>query len=168
MHAYITKLTNQSYQQTNLRLMTQITKINVECKANFCSVKPIFSFRGEVRGANRVYNDDVIKWKHFPRYWPFVRGIHRWPVNSPLIGQWHGALVFSLICAWINVWVNRESGDLRRHCAHYDVTVMFCKTYYTISREVSCIRLDILIIMNQLPFGFRQPWGQSVLTACLQ
>ena len=22
--------------------------------------------------------DDVIKWKHFPRYWPFVRGIHRW------------------------------------------------------------------------------------------
>ena len=28
-------------------------------------------------------HDDVIKWKHFPRYWPFVRGIHRWPVNSP-------------------------------------------------------------------------------------
>ena len=23
---------------------------------------------------------DVIKWKHFPRYWPFVRGIHRPPV----------------------------------------------------------------------------------------
>ena len=23
------------------------------------------------------YHDDVIKWKHFPRYWPFVRGIHR-------------------------------------------------------------------------------------------
>ena len=28
-------------------------------------------------------HDDVIKWKHFPRYWPFVRGIHRSPVNSP-------------------------------------------------------------------------------------
>ena len=26
-------------------------------------------------------HDDVIKWKHFPRYWPFVRGIHRSPVN---------------------------------------------------------------------------------------
>ena len=25
-----------------------------------------------------IYQDDVIKWKHFPRYWPFVRGIHRW------------------------------------------------------------------------------------------
>ena len=47
-------------------------------------------------------HDDVIKWKHFPRYWPFVRGIHRWPVNSPHKGQWRGALMFSLICAWIN------------------------------------------------------------------
>ena len=28
-----------------------------------------------------------IKWKHFPRYWPFVRGIHRTPVNSPHKGQ---------------------------------------------------------------------------------
>ena len=27
-------------------------------------------------------HDDVIRWKHFPRYWPFARGIHRWPVNS--------------------------------------------------------------------------------------
>ena len=24
-----------------------------------------------------IPHDDVIKWKHFPRYWPFVRGIHR-------------------------------------------------------------------------------------------
>ena len=28
-------------------------------------------------------HDDVSKGKHFPRYWPFVRGIHRLPVNSP-------------------------------------------------------------------------------------
>ena len=39
---------------------------------------------------------DVIKWKHFQRYWPFVRGIHRSPVNSPHKGQWHGALMFFL------------------------------------------------------------------------
>ena len=51
--------------------------------------------------------------------------------NSPVIGefpaqsQWHRALMFSFICAWINGWVNnREAGDLRRHRAHYDVTVM--------------------------------------------
>ena len=43
--------------------------------------------------------------KHFQRYWPFVRGIHRSPVNSPHKGQWREALMFSLICAWINAWV---------------------------------------------------------------
>ena len=70
-------------------------------------------------------HDDVIKWKHFPRYWPFVRGIHRSPVNSPHKGQWRGALMFSLISVWINGWVNnREAGDLRRHHGHYDVIVM--------------------------------------------
>ena len=70
-------------------------------------------------------HDDVIKWKHFPRYWPFVRGIHRSPVNSPHKGQWRGALMFSLICVWIHSWTNnREAGDLRRYCAHYDVIVM--------------------------------------------
>ena len=52
-------------------------------------------------------HDDVIKWKHFPRYWPFVRGIHRWPVNSPHKGQWRGGLIFSLIYAWINGWMGR-------------------------------------------------------------
>ena len=55
------------------------------------------------------YYDDVIKWKHFPRYWPFVRGIHRPPVNSPHKGQWRGALMFSLICAWINRWLSKQS-----------------------------------------------------------
>ena len=71
------------------------------------------------------FHDDVIKWKHFPRYWPFVRGIPRSSGNSPRKGQWCGALMFSLICAWINGWVNNyEAGDFRRHRAHYDVIVM--------------------------------------------
>ena len=73
-------------------------------------------------------HDDVIKWKHFPRYWPFVRGIHRspgWPVNSLHKDQWRGGLVFSLIGARINGWVNNgEASDLRRHRTHYDVNVM--------------------------------------------
>ena len=47
------------------------------------------------------------------------------PVNSQHKGQWRGALMFSLICIWLNVWVNnRVFGDLRRHRAHYDVTVI--------------------------------------------
>ena len=48
------------------------------------------------------------------------------PVNSPHKGQWRGALVFSSICAWINVWVNSgEVGDMRRHRAHCDVIIMW-------------------------------------------
>ena len=73
-------------------------------------------------------HDDVIKWKHFPRNWPFVREIHRSPMNFPHKGQWRGALMFSLIYAWINDWVNnREAGDLRRQHGHYDVIVMFTR-----------------------------------------
>ena len=55
------------------------------------------------------------------------------PGNFPHKGQWRGALMFYLICVWINGWVNnREAGDLRRHRGHYDVIVMHwkhaCKT----------------------------------------
>ena len=57
---------------------------------------------------------DVIKWKRFSRYWPFVRGIHRSMVNPPRKGQWRGASMFTY----------REAGNLRRHRTHYDVTVM--------------------------------------------
>ena len=56
---------------------------------------------------------------------PFVREVHRPPVNYPHKGQWRGALIFHLICVCINGWVhNREAGDLRRHRAHYDVILM--------------------------------------------
>ena len=84
------------------------------------------NFRGLVDHMRAsVSHDDVIKWKHFPRNWLFVRGIHRSPVNSQHTGQWHAALMFSLICVWINGWVNsREAGDMRRHRGHYDVIVM--------------------------------------------
>ena len=83
--------------------------------------------------------DDVIKWKHFPRYWPFVPEIHQSPVNSPQKGQRRGALMFSLICVWINGWANkREAGDLRRYRAHCDVTVMIYR-----QRTVSCLTENI-------------------------
>ena len=69
--------------------------------------------------------EDVIKWKHFPRHWPFVRGIHRSLVNSTHKGQWRGVLTFSVLCTWTNGWANnRDASDLRRHRAHDDVTVM--------------------------------------------
>ena len=72
-----------------------------------------------------IFHDGAIEWNHFPRYWPYVRGIHRSPVNSPHKDRWGRALIFSLVCAWLNGWVNnREAGLLRSHRAHYDVIVM--------------------------------------------
>ena len=92
-------------------------------------------------------HDDVIKWKHFLRYWPFVRGIHWSPVNSPHKGQWCGALMFCLICVWINSWINnRKDGDLRRYRAHYDDIVMkkgcILKTIKQKKTEVCTLELD--------------------------
>ena len=110
-----------------------------------------------------VCHDDVIKWKHFPRYRPFVRGIH------PHKGQWRGALMFSFICVWINGWVNnRKAGDLRRYRAHYDVTVM--------SRRVlgmqRCVLATLLSSMIEKPkevntFLFRHFWWVSCGTLCV-
>ena len=80
-------------------------------------VMPDLHLKGSVR-----WHDDVIKWKHFPRYWPFMWGIHRWPVNSPHKGQWRVALMFSLICAWMSLskqswgwWFETPSRPLWRH-----------------------------------------------------
>ena len=80
------------------------------CESSFCQIV----VTGVPAGCR--YHDDVIKWRHSPRYWPFVRGLHRSLVNSSHKDQWRKALMFSLIYAWINGWVNnREAGDLWRH-----------------------------------------------------
>ena len=83
-------------------------------------------------------HDDVIKWKHFPHHWPFVRGRHRSPVNSPHKGQWRGALMFSLTYAWIKGWANnRGAGDLRRYRPHYDVIAINQVEKSTSHKELS-------------------------------
>ena len=116
--------------------------------------------------ADYVGHDDVIKWKRFPRYWPFARGIHRSAVNSPHKGQWRGALMFSLICAWINDWVNNhEAGDLRRLSAHYDVIVMNNRTcgrlgqrkkrIFWLQCAIICIR-DNFIAINSVFLSIAQ------------
>ena len=90
-----------------------------------CSLLYMLTIIKHFRGFRKVH-DDVIKWKHFPLNWSFVLGIHQSPVYSRHKGQWRGSLMFSLICAWINGWVDNDAaGDLRRHRAHFDVTVMW-------------------------------------------
>ena len=101
-------------------------------------------------------HDDVIKWEHFPRYWPFVRGIHRSTVNPPHKGQWRGALVFSLICAWINGSVkNRETGDLRRHRApiwRHRSDIRFRFLYIASSCLLFSFDNEVIFLIDQLSF----------------
>ena len=100
-----------------------------------------------VRTYDEDSHDDVIKWKHFPRYWAFVRGIHRSPMNSPHKGQWRRDLVISLICPWINGYENkREAGDLRRHRGHYDVRVL--QSAYTRGTKTLYVLIEHLYIYN--------------------
>ena len=115
-------------------------------------------------GIDAYKHHDVIKRKHFPRKWPFVRGIHRWPVNSPNRVQWRGALVFSLICALTNGWVyNRDAGGLRQYRAHYDVNVMNLRAVYMMvdgtvcsweqticNHSYTCLYLIFLLILLSL------------------
>ena len=73
----------------------------------------------------------VIKWKHVSRYWQFVSPVHK--------GQWHRALMFSLICASINGWVNNpEAGDLGRNRAHYDAIVLEYRPRIAVSLKERC------------------------------
>ena len=67
------------------------------------------------------WHTDVTKWKHFPRYWLFVWGIHRSPVDS--LTKASDAELWCFL--WANGWANnRDADDLRRHRAHHDVNVM--------------------------------------------
>ena len=79
--------------------------------SNFSYCPLVWHFSGETNNAH----DDVIKWKHFPRYWPFVA------TKTSDAELW----CFSLICVWMNGCVNnREAGDLRRYRVRYDVGIM--------------------------------------------
>ena len=130
---------------------TALTRLHINlCRAEFilCNIN--------------ICHDDVIKWKPFPRIWPFVRGIHRWPVNSPHKSPLRGALMFSLICAWINGWVsNCEAGDLRCHHAHYDVIVMIA--FSAILRLSDYINGEIYLYGRQRPTYLMQPISRRLV-----
>ena len=82
-------------------------------------------------------------------------------MNSPHKGQWRGALMFSLICAWINGWVNnREAGDLRRHLDHYDINVMlYCWSFVRETTGHRCNHNDTFSSLRALCEG--NPWVTS-------
>ena len=116
-------------------------------------------------------------WRHqmetFSALLAICAGTHRSPVNSPHKGQWRGALMFTLICARTNGWVNnREAGDLRRHGTHYDVIVMaLCNIEYPSethlnpkSREIPFAH--ILFLSCSIVFKCCTEYGSDTVVLC--
>ena len=108
-------------------LCSKAIDILIQCVTKRIRSHDLLRFpHGSDRPRNRWHqlcHVEVIKWKHFPCYWPFVRGIHRAPVNSLHKGQWRRALAFSLICvlkkrlskqSW-GRWFETPSRPLWRH-----------------------------------------------------
>ena len=126
-------------------------KNNVLSLANRCLISESQNFEMcrllyMTTNTKRYIHDNVIKWKHFPRYWTFVWGIHRSSVNYPYKGQWRGAWMFSLIYAWTNDWVNnRDAGDLRRRLTHYDVSLILKYCMIIIALACMAFRFDQIL-----------------------
>ena len=76
---------------------------------------------------------------------------HRWFSSQT---QWRGAVMFSLICNWTNGWANEpDAGDLRRHRAHCDFTVMIRKILsHNCDMHVGKQLPDPVPIQNSTPF----------------
>ena len=75
-----------------------------------------------------LIQDDVIKWI-FSASLALCEGNPPAPVEFHYKGQWRRILMFTLICARTNDLANnRNAGELRRHRAHHDVTVMLPAT----------------------------------------
>ena len=110
----------------NWTMLTTVTKDNsiIHDVMGLLSRKRTYIIRMIKWPVKSFFLVDVIKCKHFLRYWPFVKEIHRSPVDSSHKGQWRRALICSLICAWTNRWANNRNVDeFRLNHTRYDVTV---------------------------------------------
>ena len=139
------------------------------------------STKEKIARNNRVYqnwyqdeniHDDVIKWKHFPRYWPFVRGIHRPPVNSrtqrPVTRSFD---VFfdlhpnkRLSKQWWGWWFETPSCPLWRYCKDIirfmtinKSCVILLWLYLSMARSMNCFPKTIVI-----SHGCLCSWDQSL------
>ena len=116
------------------------------------------------------YHDDVIKWKHFPRYWPFVREIHRSPVNSPIQRPVTRSfdIFFDLRLnkrlskqSW-GWWFETPSWSLWRHCndvfvVHYDVPN---------HRQLDCLFKIFFRIWTKTTSKLRTYWPLWEVSTC--
>ena len=93
------------------------------------SILRLLIWEYKVLSTNRLFLSKNTWWRHqmvtFSALLTICAGNSPVPGEFPHKGQWRGALMFSLICVWINGWVNnRKAGDLRGYRIHYDVIVM--------------------------------------------
>ena len=110
--------------------------VSQQCFSNLAlywlATKPLDTQKPQINWICPLLHDGVIKWNTFSALLALCAGNSPFIGYSPLKGHWRRALKFSLICAWINAWLNnRESGNLRRRRAHYDVIVMEYRNFYT-------------------------------------
>ena len=89
----------------------------------------IFLF-SQASNIDKIYSGHLITWWHhqmekFSALLALCEGNPPVTGGFPSEGQWHGVLMFSLICTWINGWANNwDAGDLRCHHTHYDITAI--------------------------------------------
>ena len=84
-------------------------------------------------------------------------------VNSPHKGRWREALMFSLICAWLNGWINnREAGDLRRHHTYHEVTVM--ENPETAYKKIVCVVKSGLVAVTWHYVHAKPYWKPNAAT----
>ena len=97
--------------------------------------------------------------------------------NSPVTGEFPShrpmarVLMFSLLCASTNGWVNnQDAGDLRRHRADHDVTVMWCRTVIQWSGQpwaLSAFNASLLSnfeLVKRVKLGGSVHYGRNGLT----
>ena len=114
-------------------------------------------------------NDDVIKWKHFRVTGPLSGESigHRW--IPPHKGQWRGALMFSLICAWANGWTScGYAGDVSRHDAQYDVTVILRikgpRDVSSVMKSTGCVSMVCVCLDSWISLFFASCKSLIILT----
>ena len=121
-------------------------------------------------------HNDVIKWKHFPRYWPFVRGIHRSPVRWISLTKASDAEIWCDIPALVEVAVWRRPGDrpvsepvMARLLTHICVIrpqwvndMNFMK-YYNTDRNRMMASLHQMMYSCHVLFHFTLSWIRGLL-----
>ena len=115
-------------------------------------------------------HDDVIKWKHFPRYWPFVRGIHRTPVNSPHKGQWLGDLR-GFFYLRLNKRLNKQCWgwwfEMHRLWRHCNENIAFFNHFATLQWQMQIKRSKLRHLLVWRRQEHRQPrYWRSLIGIC--